>query len=67
MLGCQERNINEPFETETNIWSQSHKIISVKTMGAAKAQWIRLLLRSCCPGFESQAHHLCFYQIVIDL
>ena len=44
MLGCQERNINEPFETETNIWSQSHKIISVKTMGAAKAQWIRLLL-----------------------
>ena len=32
------------------------------TVGAAGAQWIRLRLPSCHPGFESQAHHLCFYQ-----
>ena len=31
--------------------------------GAAIAQWIRLRLPSCHPGFESQAHHLGFYFI----
>ena len=30
--------------------------------GAAIAQWICLRLPSFHPGFESQAHHLCFYQ-----
>ena len=30
--------------------------------GAAIAQWIRLRLPSCRPGFESQAHHLRFLQ-----
>ena len=30
--------------------------------GAAIAQWIRLRLPSCRPGFESQAHHLRFFQ-----
>ena len=34
-------------------------------MGAAIAQWIRLRLPSCCPGFESQAHHLCFFQFIL--
>ena len=34
------------------------------TRGAAKAQWIRLQLPSWCPGFESQAHHLCFHQFI---
>ena len=33
--------------------------------GAGIAQWIRLRLPSCCPGFKSQAHHLCFYQFVL--
>ena len=33
--------------------------------GAAIAQWIRLRLPSCRPGFESQAHHLCFFSIYI--
>ena len=32
--------------------------------GAAIAQWIRLRLPSCRPGFESQAHHLCFHQFI---
>ena len=31
--------------------------------GAAIAQWIRLRLPSCRPGFESQANHLSFYFI----
>ena len=35
--------------------------------GAAIAQWIHLRLPSCCPWFESQAHHLCFYQIIFEL
>ena len=30
--------------------------------GAAIAQWIRSRLPSCRPGFESQAHHLRFFQ-----
>ena len=33
-------------------------------LGAAIAQWIRLRLPSCCNGFESQAHHLCFHQFI---
>ena len=27
---------------------------------AAIAHWISLRLQSCGPGFESQAHHICF-------
>ena len=33
-------------------------------MGAAIAQWIRLRLPFCCPGFQSQAYHLSFYKII---
>ena len=35
--------------------------------GAAIAKWIHLRLPSCHPGFESQAHHLHFYQIKFEL
>ena len=35
--------------------------------GAAVAQWIRFCLPSCRPRFESQAHHLCFYQFEFEL
>ena len=34
--------------------------------GAAVAQWIRSRLPSCRPGFESQAHHLCFFQFKFE-
>ena len=34
---------------------------------AAIAPWFRLRLSSCGPGFESQAHHLCFFQFVLKL
>ena len=34
--------------------------------GAAIAQWIRLRLPSCRPGFESQAHHLCFFNLYLS-
>ena len=30
------------------------------TRGADIAQWIRLLILSCCPGFEFQAHMYAF-------
>ena len=32
---------------------------------AAIAPWFRLLLPSCGPGFESQAHHLRLFPIYI--
>ena len=35
--------------------------------GAAIAQWINLTLPSCRPGFESQAHHLCFHNLQSNL
>ena len=38
-----------------------------KIWGAATAQWIRLCLPYCCPRFESQVHHLHFYQFKFKL
>ena len=35
--------------------------------GAAVAQWIRLRLPSCRPGFKSQAHHLRFFQFKFEI
>ena len=35
-----------------------------KKLSAAIAQRIRLRLPFCCPGFESQAHHLCFHKFI---
>ena len=35
-------------------------------MGAAITPWIRLRLPSCRHGFESQAHHQCFYQFIVS-
>ena len=32
---------------------------------AAIAPWFRLRLPSCGPGFESQVHHLRFFQFVL--
>ena len=32
---------------------------------AAIALWFHLRLPSCSPGFESQAHHLRFFQFVL--
>ena len=32
---------------------------------ATIAPWFRLHLPSCGPKFESQAHHLCFFQFVL--
>ena len=40
----------------------AHFIKKSNKLGAAVAQWIRMRLPSCRPGFESQAQHLCFYQ-----
>ena len=37
----------------------------IEHRGAAIAQWIRLRLPSYHPGFESQAHYLCFYHFIL--
>ena len=36
--------------------------LTIMGWGAAVAQWIGVCLPSCCPNFESHAHHLCFHQ-----
>ena len=36
-------------------------------IAAAIAQWIRLRLPSCSPGFKSQAHRVCFYLFIFEL
>ena len=36
---------------------------SKKKPCAIIAQWVRLRLPSCCPGFESKAHHLSLYHL----
>ena len=38
-----------------------------KCRGAIIAQWIGIRLPSCCPGFESQANHIGFNQIILEL
>ena len=43
------------------------KIKTCPIWGAAIAQWIRLCLPICHPRFESHAHHLCFYQFILNL
>ena len=44
------------------------KTLNIKLKGVAPyvAQWIRLRLPSCRPRFESQAHHLCFFQFKFE-
>ena len=39
--------------------------IVYKVCGAAIAQWIRLHLPSCCPGFDYQAQHLHFLNLSV--
>ena len=43
-----------------NLIQQNRKRKCRDKNGAAIAQWIRLRLPYCGPGFESQAHQLCF-------
>ena len=42
----------------TNLYQNANMLVS---WGATIAQWIRLRLPSCRPGFESQACHLRFF------
>ena len=41
------------------------KIKKKRPLVAAIALWFCLRLPSCSPGFESPAHHLCFFQFVL--
>ena len=47
----------------SSFWTEAVTFLS---RGAAVAQWIHLRLPSCHPGFESQAHHLCFNQFIFE-
>ena len=47
--------------------SESRKFYVYHNNGWKIAQWICLCLPSCHPGFEAQAHHPCFYQIIFEL
>ena len=52
----------------TTIFSSSECIIAIKRyhtrpIAAAIAPWFRLRLPFCGPGFESQAHHLRFFNL----
>ena len=48
---------------EENTQNEAQTLI----LGAAIPQWIHLRFPSCLSGFESQAHHLCFYQFIFEL
>ena len=53
-------------------WFQSEKVTQRKgerrqKQYRAMVQWIRPGLPSCGPGFESQAHNLCFYIVIFVL
>ena len=47
-----------------SVWPELDEIANFKGRRAvaAIAPWFRLRLPSCGPRFESQAHHLCFFQ-----
>ena len=44
-----------------------YSFLIVNNLATAIAYWIHLRLPSCRHGFKSQAHHLCFYQILFEL
>ena len=46
-----------PHELPMTVFKQCIK------RGATIALWMCLRVHSFCPGFESQAHHLCFYHL----
>ena len=61
-----------PFVNESSNYFSSHKF--EKKFGRKResnkldkirniAPWFCLLLPSCSPGFKSQAHHLCFFNL----
>ena len=50
---------------KTEDFQNTHIKLNTKG-GTAITQWIHLCLPSCCPRFESQAHHLCFYQLKFE-
>ena len=52
-------------ETQKADWLYIQNVKYNKVWVAAIAPWFRLRLPSCGPGFESQAHHLCFFQFVL--
>ena len=50
---------NAPWSWLKYLWFNLTLTMIIR--GGAIAQWIRLHLPSCDPGFESQSHNLCYY------
>ena len=56
------------FGPDVKLIARWHKQVKIQihcwaTIAQAMAQWIRLCLPSCGPGFKSQAHHLFFFYL----
>ena len=62
-------NLYHQFQNSTFVFQRSKVFLAKEVRiiffwGAAITQWIRLRLLFCRPRFESQAHHLCFFQFI---
>ena len=56
---CFIASANAPWSWLKYLWFNLTLTMIIR--GGAIAQWIRLHLPSCDPGFESQSHNLCYY------
>ena len=59
--------VNGPLTGKFSNWRTFDYYLHYEERVAAIAQWIHLRLPSCGPGFESQAHQLCFYRFIFKL
>ena len=66
-LACSHGSCTNPGCYKHNNSTDKNSNAKKKERGAAIAQWIHLRLPSCCPGFESQAHNLHFYEFIFEL
>ena len=53
------------FDDERFSWLQD--LVPILKINYSWPPWFRLRLPSCGPGFQSQAHNLCFFQFVLKL
>ena len=69
-IWCWNRELAAKWRSE-GVLGQYCKTFSPSNLtmdwGAAIPQWIRLRPPFCYPKFESQAHHLCFYNLKSNL
>ena len=67
--GAQTQYIERKGKNAGHCAEDTFNLFRIKMLllwGAAVAQWIRSRLPSCLPGFDSQAHILCFFQFKFE-